>query len=109
LGIKELLAAHEADPERWRHVLDVDLTAAAGLTALVLLTLVARASSALVYIRWGRPGAPTRGTPPTSRAITEWQDWPTPPSSTFGEHGVKVSVVSPGLASAAGLFSPAGQ
>ena len=40
-GVFDWAPAHEADPRRWRQVLDVNLTAAAVLTSLVLPTLVA--------------------------------------------------------------------
>ncbi len=52
-GVFDWGAAHEAEAGRWARLLDVNLTAAAVLTALALPTLVRRAPSALVYIGSG--------------------------------------------------------
>jgi NADP-dependent 3-hydroxy acid dehydrogenase YdfG len=109
-GVFDWAAAHEADPSRWQRVLDVNLTAAAVLTPLVLPALVARAPSALVYIG---SGAARRAYPFNAAYVASKHGLLGLAHATFldvRDHGVKVSVVSPGLVAAgAGLLSPAGQ
>jgi NADP-dependent 3-hydroxy acid dehydrogenase YdfG len=91
-------------------VLDVNLTAAAVLTALVLPTLVARARSTLVYVG---SGAARRAYPGNAAYVASKHGLAGPAHAVFldvRDHGVKVSIVSPGLVAAGvGLLSPAGQ
>jgi NADP-dependent 3-hydroxy acid dehydrogenase YdfG len=109
-GVFDWAPANEADADRWRRVIDVNLTAAAVLTALVLPTLVARAPSALVYIG---SGAARRAYPGNAAYVASKHGLAGLAHATFldvRDHGVKVSLVSPGLVAAgAGLLSPAGQ
>jgi NADP-dependent 3-hydroxy acid dehydrogenase YdfG len=76
----------------------------------VLPTLVARAPSALVYIG---SGAARRAYPFNAAYVASKHGLAGLAQATFldvRDHGVKVSVVSPGLVAAgAGLLSPAGQ
>ena len=109
-GVFDWAPAHEADGERWRQLLDVNLTSAAVLTTLVLPTLVERAPSALVYIG---SGAARRAYPGNAAYVASKHGLAGLAHAVFldvRDHGVKVSVVSPGLVAAgAGLLSPAGQ
>ncbi len=109
-GVFDWAPAQEADPERWRQVLDVNLTAAAVLTSLVLPTLVARAPSALVYIG---SGAARRAYPGNAAYVASKHGLAGLAHAVFldvRDHGVKVSLISPGLVAAgAGLLSPAGR
>ncbi len=109
-GVFDWAPAHEADPGRWSRLLDVNLTAAAVLTALALPALVRRAPSALVYIG---SGAARRAYPMNAAYVASKHGLAGLAHATFldvRDHGVKVSLVSPGLVAAgAGLLSPAGQ
>ena len=109
-GVFDWAPAHEADPGRWRQVFDVNLTAAAVLTSLVLPTLVAQAPSALVYVG---SGAARRAYPGNAAYVASKHGLAGLAHAVFldvRDHGVKVSVVSPGLVAAgAGLLSPAGR
>ena len=109
-GVFDWAPAHEADPSSWERVLDVNLTAAAVLTTLVLPSLVARAPSALVYVG---SGAARRAYPFNAAYVASKHGLVGLAHATFldvRDHGVKVSIVSPGLVAAgAGLLSPAGQ
>ena len=109
-GVFDWGAAHEADPGRWARLLDVNLTAAAVLTALVAPVLVRRAPSALVYVG---SGAARRAYPMNAAYVASKHGLAGLAHGTFldlRDHGVKVSLVSPGLVAAgAGLWSPAGQ
>ncbi len=109
-GVFDWGAAHEADAGRWARLLDVNLTAAAVLTALALPGLVRRAPSALVYIG---SGAARRAYPMNAAYVASKHGLAGLAHATFldvRDHGVKVSLVSPGLVAAgAGLLSPAGQ
>lgn len=109
-GVFDWAPAHEADPSRWEQVLDVNLTAAAVLTTLVLPTLVEHAPSALVYVG---SGAARRAYPFNAAYVASKHGLVGLAHATFldvRDHGVKVSIVSPGLVAAgAGLLSPAGQ
>lgn len=109
-GVFDWGPAASADPGAWRRVLDVNLTAAAVLTALVLPALVAAAPSSLVYLGSGasRSAYPDNAAYVASKhglaglAGATWLD--------VRDLGVKVSLVSPGLVAAgAGLGSPAGR
>jgi NADP-dependent 3-hydroxy acid dehydrogenase YdfG len=109
-GVFDWGPAHEADPGRWARLLDVNLTAAAVLTALVMPTLVRHAPSALVYIG---SGAARRAYPWNAAYVASKHGLAGLAQATFldvRDLGVKVSLVSPGLVAAgAGLLSPAGQ
>jgi NADP-dependent 3-hydroxy acid dehydrogenase YdfG len=109
-GVFDWAPAHEADPARWANLLDVNLTAAAVLTAMVLPALVERAPSALVYVG---SGAARRAYPFNAAYVASKHGLAGLAHGTFldvRDRGVKVSLVSPGLVAAgAGLLSPAGQ
>jgi NADP-dependent 3-hydroxy acid dehydrogenase YdfG len=109
-GVFDWAPAHEADAGRWRQVLDVNLTAAAVLTSLVLPSLVARAPSALVYIG---SGAARRAYPFNAAYVASKHGLVGLAHATFldvRDQGVKVSLVSPGMVAAgASLLSPAGR
>ncbi len=109
-GVFDWGPAHEADAGRWARLLDVNLTAAAVLTALALPTLVRRAPSALVYVG---SGAARRAYPSNAAYVASKHGLAGLAHATFldvRDHGVKVSIVSPGLVAAgAGLWSPAGR
>ena len=102
--------AQTADPLAWRTVLDVNLTAAAVLTTAVLPRLVDAAPSALVYLG---SGASHQAFPDNAAYVASKHGLAGLARATFldvRDHGVKVSLVSPGLVAAgAGLRSPAGQ
>jgi NADP-dependent 3-hydroxy acid dehydrogenase YdfG len=109
-GVFDWAPAHEADARRWRQVLDVNLTAAAVLTSLVLPTLVAQAPSALVYVG---SGAARRPYPGNAAYVASKHGLAGLAHAVFldvRDHGIKVSVVSPGMVAAgASLLSPAGR
>ena len=109
-GVFDWAPAHEADPAAWERLLDVNLTAAAVLTALVLPTLVQQAPSALVYVG---SGAARRAYPFNAAYVASKHGLAGLAHATFldvRDHGVKVSLVSPGLVAAgAGLLSEAGR
>jgi NADP-dependent 3-hydroxy acid dehydrogenase YdfG len=109
-GVFDWAPAHEAEAMRWGQVLDVNLTAAAVLTALVLPTLVACAPSALVYIG---SGAARRAYPNNAAYVASKHGLAGLAHAVFldvRDHGVKVSLVSPGMVAAgASLLSPAGR
>ena len=109
-GLFDWSPAQEADPGRWRQVLDVNITAAAVLTSLVLPTLVARAPSALVYIG---SGAARRAYPGNAAYVASKHGLAGLAHAVFldvRDYGVKVSLVSPGMVAAgASLLSPAGR
>lgn len=102
--------AHWADPETWAGLLDVNLTAAAVLSAMVLPALVAAAPSALVLVG---SGAGRRAYPGNAAYVARKHGLAGLAWATFldvRDLHVKVSVVSPGLVAAgAGLRSDAGQ
>ncbi len=109
-GIFDWAPADQADPEAWARVLQVNLTAAAVFTALVLPALVEAAPSALVYLG---SGAGRRAYPNNAAYVASKHGLTGLANATFldvRDHDVKVSVVSPGLVAAgAGLCSPTGQ
>lgn len=109
-GTFDWAPADEADPETWQRLLDVNLTAAAVLTTMVLPPLLAAAPSALVYLGSGAGRtayANNAAYVASKRGLTGLA------RATFldvRDRDVKVSVVYPGLVAAgAGLLSPAGQ
>lgn len=100
--------AADADPDDWTGLLDVNLTAAARLTALVLPHLVAAAPSALVLVG---SGAARQAYPSNAAYVASKHGLAGLAAATFldvRDAGVKVSLVSPGLVAAgAGLRAPA--
>ncbi len=103
-GTFEWGPAPEADPQTCRALLDLNLTAAAAATALLLPRLVADAPSALVYVGSGaaRQAFPDNAAYVASkhglRGLAEgvWSD--------VRAQDVKVGTVSPGLVAAAVRF-----
>lgn len=109
-GLFDWAPAQRSDPATWSRLLTVNLTAAAALTAAVAPQLVAQAPSALVYLGSTAADAAFAGNAAyvaskhglRGLALATWED--------LRGHGVKVSLVSPGLVAAgAGLRSPQGQ
>lgn len=109
-GVFDWASAEEADPATWRNLLDVNLTAAAVVTTLVLPALVDAAPSALVYIG---SGASRQVFANNAAYVASKHGLAGLAGATFldvRDRDVKVSLVSPGLVSAgAGLLSPAGR
>ena len=109
-GTFDWAPADGADPVTWARLLDVNLTAAAVLTTMVLPPLLAAAPSALVYVG---SGAGRRAYANNAAYVASKHGLAGLAHATFldvRDHGVKVSLVSPGLVAAgAGLLSPAGQ
>ena len=109
-GIFDWAAADAADPSTWARLLDVNLTAAAFLTPLVLPPLLAAAPSALVYLG---SGAARQAYAHNAAYVASKHGVAGLAGATFldvRDRGVKVSLVSPGLVAAgAGLLSGAGQ
>ena len=106
-GLFDWGPADRADPDRWAELLDVNLTAAAVCTRLLLPALLAGAPGALVYLGSGasRQAFPDNAAYVSSKhglaglAGGVWAD--------VRERGVRVSLVSPGLVAAgAGLGAP---
>ena len=109
-GVFDWGPADSADPLTWAGLLDVNLTAAAMVTALVLPALVEAAPSALVLIG---SGAGRRAYADNAAYVASKHGLAGLAAATFldvRDRDVKVSVVSPGLVAAgAGLWSGAGQ
>lgn len=109
-GVFDWASADEADPDTWRRLLDVNLTAAAVVTSLVLPALVQAAPSALVYIG---SGASRQVFANNAAYVASKHGLAGLAGATFldvRDRDVKVSLVSPGLVSAgAGLLSDAGR
>ena len=109
-GTFDWAPADQADPGTWQQLLDVNLTAAAVLTTMVLPPLLAAAPSALVYVG---SGAGRRAYAGNAAYVASKHGLTGLAWATFldvRDRDVKVSVVSPGLVAAgAGLGSPAGQ
>jgi NADP-dependent 3-hydroxy acid dehydrogenase YdfG len=108
-GVFDWAPAHEADPSRWAGVIDTNLTAAAVFTTAVAPLLVAAAPSSLVHIG---SGAAHQAFPGNAAYVASKHGLAGLSAATFldlRDHGVKVSLVSPGLVAAgAGLLSPTG-
>jgi NADP-dependent 3-hydroxy acid dehydrogenase YdfG len=102
-------AVTDADVGAWYDVLDVNLAAAAALSALLAPALVAAAPSALVYLG---SLADHRAFPDNAAYIASKHGLKGLARATWldlRDRGVKVSIVSPGLVAAgAGLESPEG-
>ena len=109
-GLFDWGRADAADPEVWRRVLDVNVTAAAVFTALVAPLLVAAAPSTLVYLG---SGAGHQAYADNAAYVASKHGLTGLARATFldlRDADVKVSLVSPGLVAAGGgLASPAGQ
>jgi NADP-dependent 3-hydroxy acid dehydrogenase YdfG len=109
-GTFDWAPADRADPAAWQRLLDVNLTAAAVLTTMVLPPLLEAAPSALVYVG---SGAGRRAYANNAAYVASKHGLAGLAWATFldvRDRDVKVSVVSPGLVAAgAGLWSPAGQ
>jgi NADP-dependent 3-hydroxy acid dehydrogenase YdfG len=109
-GVFDWAAADQADPHTWRHLLEVNLVAAAALTPLVLPALIQSAPSALIYLG---SGAAHRVFAHNAAYVASKHGLLGLAGSTFldvRDRGVKVSLISPGLVAAGGgLLSPTGQ
>lgn len=109
-GLFDWALADEADPQTWARLLDVNLVSAAVLTPLVLPHLAAAAPSALVYLGSGAAHAVYRN---NAAYVASKHGLAALARATFldvQDHGVKVSLVSPGpVAAGGGLRSPAGR
>lgn len=109
-GVFDWASADEAEPDTWRTLLDVNLTAAAVVTTQVLPALVEAAPSALVYIG---SGASRQAFANNAAYVASKHGLAGLAGATFldvRDRDVKVSLVSPGLVSAgAGLLSEAGR
>ncbi|MEU2347988.1 SDR family oxidoreductase [Modestobacter sp. NPDC049651] len=106
-GVFDWAPADRADPDRWAEVLDVNLTAAALTTRLLLPAVLADPPGALVYLGSGaaRQAFPDNAAYVASKhglaglAGGVWADVRT--------RGVRVSLISPGLVAAgAALAAP---
>ena len=109
-GVFDWGPADQADPARWTRLIDVNLTAAAALTPLVLPALVAAAPSSLIYLG---SGAAHQAFANNAAYVASKHGLAGLAEAVFldvRDHDVKVSLISPGLVAAgAGLWSPAGQ
>ena len=109
-GLFDWAPADEADPATWSRLLDVNLTAAARLLPRVLPRLRAATPSTLVLVA---SGAAHRVFPGNAAYVASKHGLAALGAAAFLDvrrHGVRVSVVSPGLVAAgAGLWSPLGQ
>ena len=109
-GVFDWAPADEADPDTWGHLLDVNLTAAARLTPRALSRLRRATPSTLVFIA---SGAAHRVFPGNAAYVASKHGLAALAAAAFLDvrrHGVRVSVVSPGLVAAgAGLWSPLGR
>jgi len=109
-GLFDWAPADEADPTVWGRLLDVNLTAAARMTPRVLSRLRGATPSTLVFIA---SGAAHRVFAGNAAYVASKHGLAALAAAAFldvRQHGVRVSVVSPGLVAAgAGLWSPLGQ
>jgi len=109
-GLFDWAPADEADPATWGRLLDVNLTAAARLVPRVLQRLREATPSTLVLVA---SGAGHRAFPGNAAYVASKHGLAGLGAAAFLDvrrHGVRVSVVSPGLVAAgAGLWSGAGQ
>ena len=109
-GLFDWGRADEADPDAWRRLMEVNVTAPAVFTALVAPRLVAAAPSALVYLG---SGAGHQAYPNNAAYVASKHGLTGLARATFldlRDADVKVSLISPGLVAAGvGLLSPAGQ
>ena len=109
-GLFDWGRADTADPDAWRRLMEVNITAPAVFTALVAPRLVAAAPSTLVYLG---SGAGHQAYPNNAAYVASKHGLTGLARATFldlRDADVKVSVISPGLVAAGvGLLSPAGQ
>jgi NADP-dependent 3-hydroxy acid dehydrogenase YdfG len=109
-GLFDWGRADGADPDAWRALMDVNVTAPAVFTALVAPLLVAAAPSSLVYLG---SGAGHQAYPDNAAYVASKHGLTGLARATFldlRDAGVKVSLISPGMVAAgAGLLSPVGQ
>jgi NADP-dependent 3-hydroxy acid dehydrogenase YdfG len=113
-GVFDWGPADGADPDAWAHLLDVNLVAAAWATPQLLARLRAGAASGasptLVYVG---SGAAHRIFADNAAYVASKHGLAALAAATFLDvkrHGIRVSVVSPGLVAAgAGLWSPQGR
>ena len=109
-GVFDWAPADRADPATWQRLLDVNLTAAATLTPLILPALLAAAPSSLIYIG---SGAAHQAFPNNAAYIASKHGLAGLAEAVFldvRDRDVKVSLISPGLVAAgAGLGAPAGR
>ena len=109
-GLFEWGRADHVDPDAWRGLMEVNVTAPAVFTALVAPLLVASAPSALVYLG---SGAGHQAYPYNAAYVASKHGLTGLARATFldlRDADVKVSLISPGLVAAGGgLLSPAGQ
>ncbi|MEV6493962.1 SDR family NAD(P)-dependent oxidoreductase [Actinoplanes sp. NPDC051633] len=109
-GLFDWAPADRADPATWTRLLDVNLTAAASLTARVLPALIDAAPSSLLYIG---SGAAHQAFPGNAAYVAGKHGLAGLAEAVFldvRDRDVKVSLISPGLVAAgAGLQSPAGR
>jgi NADP-dependent 3-hydroxy acid dehydrogenase YdfG len=109
-GIFDWAPAHQADPTIWQQVLDVNLTAAATVTAQALPALIAAAPSSLIYIG---SGAAHRSFANNAAYVASKHGLAGLADAVFldvRDLDVKVSLISPGMVAAgASLNTPAGR
>jgi NADP-dependent 3-hydroxy acid dehydrogenase YdfG len=109
-GLFDWAPAQRADAGTWARLIDVNLTAAATLTTLVLPALIDAAPSALLYIG---SGAAHQAYPGNAAYVASKHGLAGLAEAVFldvRDHDVKVSLISPGLVAAgAGLSAPAGR
>lgn len=109
-GLFDWAEADRADPAAWDRLLDVNLSAPAFATRLILPALLQTGAGVLVYIG---SGAGRRAYPMNAAYVASKHGLAGLAEATWldvRDRGIKVSVVSPGLvASGSGLRSPAGQ
>ena len=109
-GIFDWGPAEEADAATWSQLIDVNLVAAARLTPRVLTRLRGATPSTLVFVG---SGAAHRVFPNNAAYVASKHGLAALAAATFLDvkrHGVRVSVVSPGLVAAgAGMHSPQGR
>lgn len=109
-GLFDWGRADQADPDAWRRLMEVNVTAPAVFTASVAPRLVAAAPSALVYLG---SGAGHQAYPNNAAYVASKHGLTGLARATFldlRDADVKVSLISPGMVAAgAGLYSPAGQ
>jgi NADP-dependent 3-hydroxy acid dehydrogenase YdfG len=102
--------ADEADPERWRALAEVNVTAPMEFTPLVLPALVDAAPSSLIYLGSGGGHAIY---PNNAAYVSSKHALAALAHATYADvrrHRVKVSVIAPGLVAAGGaLSSPVGR
>jgi NADP-dependent 3-hydroxy acid dehydrogenase YdfG len=109
-GLFDWARADAADPDVWRDVLDVNVTAPAVFTALVAPYLVDAAPSTLIYLG---SGAGHQAYPFNAAYVASKHGLTGLARATFldlRDAGVKVSLISPGMVAAGpSLASPTGQ